>query len=109
MATKKAPVLEFEDEDMELEEVSEHLEDMVNKAGAITYAVPKKAKEKKGVTVQIFLPEIQGSGGDLKVDQYEHVTIANEEDEVCYKVHRGEYVDVPVEVFIQLKAKYPNL
>lgn len=75
----------------------------------ITYAVPKKEEGPKSPTVSVFLPEIAGSGGDMKVDQYEHVTIANEQGEKQWHVKRGEHVDIPVEVFCVLKARYPNL
>ena len=57
----------------------------------------------------MFLPALEDSGdGGLKVDQYEHVTIANEDKETCYKVLRGEHVPVPVPVFMALKARYPK-
>lgn len=75
----------------------------------ITFAVPKKEEGPKSPTVSVFLPEIPGSGGDMKVDQYEHVTIANEQRETQWHVKRGTHVDVPVEVFCVLKDRYPNL
>lgn len=75
----------------------------------ITFAVPQKKEEAKSPTVSVFLPEIAGSGGDMKVDQYEHVTIANEQGEKQWHVKRGEHVDIPVEVFCVLKARYPQL
>ena len=60
--------------------------------------------------MDVFLPELEGGGGDgLKVDQYEHVTIANEKEETIYRVHRGERVSVPVPVFMALKEKYPKI
>lgn len=76
----------------------------------LTVAVPKKDDGYKGPTVTVFLPELEGGGDDgLKVDQYEHVTIANQNKEEHYKVHRGEQVEVPVPVFLALKEKYPKL
>ena len=75
----------------------------------LTIAVPVKEEENKGPMVEVFLPEIQSAGDGIKVDQYEHVTIANEQGEKCWKVHRGEKVEVPIDVFIVLKGKYPNL
>ena len=77
----------------------------------LTVAVPKKEEGYKGPTVTVFLPELEGGGDEgLKVDQYEHVTIANEgKGEQHYKVHRGEHVQVPVPVFLALKEKYPKL
>ena len=75
----------------------------------LSFTVTLEEKNEKRPMVDVFLPEIQGSGGDLKVDQYEHVTIANEEKETCWKVLRGETVSVPVEVYMVLKEKYPKL
>lgn len=63
----------------------------------------------KGPMVDVFLPALEGGGGGIKVDQYEHVTLANEEKEKCYHVLRGEHVQVPVPVFIALKERYPKL
>ena len=76
----------------------------------LTVQMPPKEEEAKEPLVTIFLPELEdpGSAG-LSVDQYEHVTIANEEHEKCYKIHRGEPVQVPVSVYVVLKAKYPKL
>ena len=76
----------------------------------LTTAVVKEQKKYDGPYVQIFLPELQYSGEEgMPVDQYEHVTIANETGRQQYRVHRGEYVDVPVPVFMALKEKYPKL
>jgi hypothetical protein len=64
----------------------------------------------KGPKVTVLLPRLEDSGDEgIQVDQYEHVTIANEKKETCYKVLRGEPVDVPVPVFIELKKRYPKL
>ena len=52
--------------------------------------------------------EDSGDSG-LSVDQYEHVTISNEVRDQTYYIHRGEWVEVPVNVYIILKAKYPDL
>ena len=78
-------------------------------ADNLSFTVVKEPEGPKHTTVSVFLPEILGSDGDIKVDQYEHVTIANEEGEKQYHVKRGERVDIPVEAFIVLKQKYPNL
>jgi hypothetical protein len=76
----------------------------------LTTAVVHKKDEYTGPTVEVFLPELPDSGDpSVKVDQYEHVTIANEKGETCYKVHRGEHVLVPVPVYMVLKARYPKL
>ena len=63
-----------------------------------------------GPYVDIFLPELEGGGDDgLKVDQYEHVSLANEMGEKIYYVRRGERVEVPVPVFLALKERYPKI
>lgn len=82
---------------------------MATKNDNLTVAVQRSKKESSGPMATVFLPEIPGAGDDVKVDQYEHVTIANEKGETCWKIHRGEYVDVPAEVFMVLKARYPKL
>ena len=76
---------------------------------SLTTAVVKEEPKYKGPMVDIFLPEREGSGDGFKVDQYEHVTIANEEREQHFRIHRGEHVQVPVPVFLTLKEKYPKL
>lgn len=76
----------------------------------LTTAVVHEDKSYKGPYVPVFLPELEGGGEEgIKVDQYEHVTIANEKGEQHYRVHRGEHVDVPVPVFMALKERYPKL
>ena len=76
----------------------------------LTTEVQRKEESYKGPYVSVFLPELEGGGVDgIKVDQYEHVTIANETGETIYRVHRGERVDVPAPVFMVLKEKYPKL
>ena len=75
----------------------------------LTFTVTKEPEQTKRTMVSVFLPEILGSDGDIKVDQYEHVTIANEEGQKQYHVKRGVHTDIPVEAFIVLKQKYPNL
>lgn len=60
-------------------------------------------EEEPRVRVFIPLPEEVDSGA--KVDMYEHVTI----NDNTTLVRRGEYVDVPIPVFIQLRNKYPHL
>ena len=76
----------------------------------LTVVAQEKEEGYKGPTVTVFIPALEDSGVEgIKVDQYEHVTIANEEKETCYKVLRGEPVEVPVPVFVALKARYPKL
>ena len=80
------------------------------KQDGLTMAVEKKENRYNGPYVDVFLPELEGGGADgIKVDQYEHVTLANEEREEIFRVHRGERVSVPVPVFIALKERYPKL
>ena len=77
---------------------------------SLTMAVPRKETKENGPKVMVFLPALEDSGEEgIKVDQYEHVTLANERGEKIYYVKRGEYVEVPVEVFIALKERYPKL
>lgn len=75
---------------------------------SMTTAVVKKAPVYNGPYVDVYLPKLEESG-DMAVDQYEHVTIANEEKETCFKVLRGKRVAVPVPVFMVLKEKYPEI
>lgn len=55
--------------------------------------------------VRIMLPLAEESGTETKVDQTENVIING----VVTQIRRGEYVDVKVPVFWQLKQRYPNL
>lgn len=81
-----------------------------NKTDSLTTAVVREEKKYEGPYVTVFLPVLEGGGEDgVKVDQYEHVTLANEEREQVFRVLRGEPVQVPVPVFIALKEKYPKL
>lgn len=76
----------------------------------ITTAVPKAEEKPEEVRVRIKLParEDDNTPG-VKVDLYEHVTIANELGEQNVRVKRGEYVDVTIPVFIQLKQRYSDI
>lgn len=76
---------------------------------SITFVSEEVDDKYHGPMVTIFLPKLEDEGGGVKVDQYEHVTIANEEREWTYRVKRGERVDVPVPVFVVMKEKYPDL
>ena len=55
--------------------------------------------------VRVFIPLAEDAGGDVKVDQTENVIINGK----VTQIRRGEYVDVKVPVFLQLKQRYPNL
>ena len=102
MATKKtAPA--------SVEEIVE-VEDNMTFVDPLTTTTPEKQAVYNGPYVPVFIPALEDTGsGGLKVDQYEHVTIANEQKETCWKVLRGETVEVPVPVFLQLKQKYPKI
>lgn len=82
----------------------------INLDEQLTNSFEEPDKKWHGPTVEVFLPELENTGSNgLKVDQYEHVTIANMEKEDIYYVRRGERVEVPVPVYIALKAKYPKI
>ena len=82
----------------------------VNLAEQMTVVSEKIDDSWKGPTVEVFIPELENSGDNgLKVDQYEHVSLANEMGEKIYYVRRGERVEVPVPVFLALKARYPKI
>ena len=76
----------------------------------LTVAVKEKKEKYSGPMVPVFLPLLEGSDTEgIKVDQYEHVTIANEKGEKIWHVQRGKHVDVPVPVYIVLHEKYPTI
>ena len=76
----------------------------------ITIVTEEKKPDYTGPMVDVFIPALEDTGSNgLKIDQYEHVTIANQEKETCYKVRRGEHVEVPVPVFLVLKERYKNI
>ena len=56
-------------------------------------------------TVRIILPLAEDQGSDVAIDQTETVIINGK----ATRIRRGEYVDVKVPVFLQLKQRYPNL
>lgn len=70
----------------------------------ITGVVPKK-EEAPVTKVSIFLPLVVDSADGPEIEQSEYVTVNGK----TMKVPRGEYVDVPVAVFLQLRNRYPNL
>ena len=80
------------------------------KKDSITVAVPVKEKTNDEVRVRILIPkrETDDTPG-LTVDQYEHVSISNEEGDNFIRIKRGEPVDVTVPVFMLLKQRYPNI
>lgn len=68
---------------------------------AVTSATMEKDNTPR---VRVFIPEHQSSS-DVAIDPYEHVTIKGE----TTLVRRGEWVSVPVPVFLQLRNRYPKL
>ena len=71
----------------------------------LTFAVPKPKADDSVPRVRIILPRLE-EDDSVTVDQYEHVTIANEMGEEHTRILRGEWVDVPVPVFMALKERY---
>lgn len=58
----------------------------------------------KTARVQVRLPKLEDDG-KTKIDQTETVTINGR----SYRIPRGEYVDVPVPVYMQLRNRYPDI
>ena len=107
MAAKKNPALELEEE-IEIEEEENKFPE-VGLDDGLTVKIQEKQTGYKGPMVSIYLPKLEEEGSGVKVDQYEHVTIANEAREWTWYVKRGERVDVPVPVFVLLHDKYPDI
>lgn len=64
------------------------------------------AEKDNSTTVRVFLPLLdETQAGDGKVDQSETVVING----VATLIRRGEYVNVKVPVYLQLRNKFPNL
>ena len=76
---------------------------------SLTVKIEEKQATYKGPMVTVFLPKLEEESAGIKVDQYEHVTIANEAREWTWYVKRGVRVDVPVPVFVLLHDKYPDI
>ena len=105
MATKTKTT---ETNEMEVSVVGEPIDPKVM-ADNLTFVVKKEEKVDNEPKVRIYLPRIE-EDGSVAVDQYEHVTIANEIGEPeRWRIHRGEWVDIPVHVYIVMKEKYPDL
>ena len=82
-------------------------EPSTNPIDNLTTAVERTGPSYTGPYVSVFLRKLEDSGdGGGKVDQFEHVTLANEQKEDSYYVLRGEWVSVPVPVYMALKEKY---
>ena len=65
----------------------------------------KKAKIKLDPVVRVCLPLAEETSAEVRADQTENVIINGK----VTQIRRGEYVDVKVPVFLQLKQRYPNL
>ena len=98
MATKPKPI-------------EEEMEDVIEIDDPTTIRVAEQRKKYSGPMVDIYIPPLEEEGSGVKVDQYEHVTISNEDHEEHYKIRRGMHVEVPVPVYVILKqsGRYPNL
>ena len=81
----------------------------LNLTEEMTFVSEPKVEKHEGPTVRIYLPRLEEEGNGVKVDQYEHVTIANELGSNTWYIRRGEWVDVPVAVYVVMKEKYPDL
>ena len=104
MAARK-PIIEDE---IEIEEIETRPQQFGMDDGLTVIAEEKKPYY-NGPMVSVCLPRLEEEGSGVKVDQYEHVTIANEVGEWTWRVKRGEHVEVPVPVFVQLKNKFPDI
>ena len=72
----------------------------------LTITVPEEAATPDVPRVRIMLPLPPETDSGLKIDMYEHVTINGEKP---VYVKRGEWVDVTVPVYMQLRNRYPNI
>ena len=108
MAAKKKEDMTLDVQDIEMEDNGPDYGE-VNLDDSMTVKIEKKQASYHGPMVEVYLPKLEEEGSGVKVDQYEHVTIANEAREWTWYVKRGERVDVPVPVFVLLKAKYPDI
>mgnify|MGYP004454484395 FL=1 len=78
---------------------------MAKKTDTLTVETPVQETVADEPRVRVYLPLLESEGAGVHIDQYEHVTVNGE----TTLVRRGEYVDVTVPVFIQLKNKFPHL
>jgi hypothetical protein len=77
---------------------------MTKEVKGITVGTPVVEKVDDLPRVRVYIPKLEDEGG-MKTDPYEHVTINDE----TTLVRRGEYVDVTVPVFLQLRNKFPHI
>ena len=107
MAAKKKDMT-LEVNDIEIED-NEPDYGNVSLDDSMTVKIEQKQATYNGPMVTVYLPKLEEEGSGVKVDQYEHVTIANEAREWTWYVKRGERVEVPVPVFVLLHDKYPDI
>ena len=107
MAAKKQETLQVDE--IEIEESNEPHYGEVSLDDGMTVKIAEKQDSYKGPMVTVSIPKLEEEGSGVKVDQYVHVTIANEAREWTWHVQRGVKVDVPVPVFVQLKNQFPDI
>lgn len=66
---------------------------------------PESLENRVEPTVRVCIPLAQDQDSSVAIDQTETVIINGK----TTLIKRGEYVDVKVPVFLQLKQRYPNL
>ena len=83
----------------------ETVETVEKNADELAVSTPVK-KSRNTQRVRVYIPKREDEeGSNVKIDPYEHVTINGR----TTLIRRGEYVDVTIPVYIQLKNKYPNI
>ena len=75
----------------------------------ITFQAPVEPEKPQEVRVRIKLPLREEDSQGLETERFEHVTISNELGENTVWVKRGEWVDVTIPVFTQLRQRYPDI
>jgi hypothetical protein len=71
----------------------------------ISAAIEPKVDKSGETTVTVFIPLLEDVASDVAVDQTVNVTINGK----VTQIRRGEYVDVKVPVFLQLRNQFPRL
>lgn len=71
----------------------------------LTVVTETKEENNEEPRVRVFIAPPEEADSGIKTDPYEHVTINGN----TTLIRRGEYVDVPVPVYIQLRNKYPHI
>ena len=71
----------------------------------ISAVIEPKSDHQGEAKVTVFIPLMEDQGSDVTVDQTVNVTINGK----VTQIKRGEYVDVKVPVFIQLRNQFPRL